>query len=308
MTETLRRAAYAKINLTLDVGRRRPDGYHEIRSIMQTISLCDFVQIERSDFAGGINLVVDGPCSSGVPTDNGNLVYRAAVRMREKAGLSAFELGLTIRLEKNIPSQAGLGGGSSDAATTLLLLNDLFGLRKTSAELCSIAASLGGDVSFFLYGGTALVEGIGDRVTPIATDCDRRIIVVVKPSDGVSTADAYRALDSARRDSGSVNQDIITATDTWLADINAERTDTWANDFEPVVLRLSPTIASAYAMLADISAARGGGQPRLAGSGAALFVDAVNADTAAGIIKDVEQARLGAVWLTHTVPGGSRTG
>jgi len=168
---SLTRDAYAKINLTLDVGARRSDGYHDIYSIMQTISLHDTLTVIQTANVPGVRLEVTGDEGAGIPADESNLVHRAAVRLQKVAVARGIipgnGSGLHILLHKRIPSRAGLGGGSSDAAATLLVVNDLFGLALSHVRLAEIGAALGADVPFFLTGGTALVGGMGERVSAL---------------------------------------------------------------------------------------------------------------------------------------------
>lgn len=160
--------AYAKINLTLEVLGKRDDGYHDVASILQTVGLHDTLRFEDSDH---IELKCDRP--ELVTADN--LVNKAAYLLRDTAGTSD---GAAITLSKNIPVAAGLGGGSSDAATTLLALNRLWGLEIPTAELVPLAAQIGSDVPFFLYGGTTRVSGRGERVEPLpSTDLEWAVIL-----------------------------------------------------------------------------------------------------------------------------------
>jgi 4-diphosphocytidyl-2-C-methyl-D-erythritol kinase len=154
---TLRLKAHAKINLTLEVIGKRPDGYHNLASIMQTVALHDEIEIEEAD---DLTLDCDVPGLSG----DSNLVLVAARALREVAGLND---GARIVLRKSIPEAAGLGGGSSDAATVLKGLNRLWGAGLDDRELASLAAGIGSDVPFLLRGGTALVQGRGEDVTPL---------------------------------------------------------------------------------------------------------------------------------------------
>ena len=149
--------AYAKVNFTLEVLTRRGDGYHEIVSIMQTVSLHDKVTVEPAD---EITLC---PALPGVAAED-NLAYRAAVLLAKRSGTGR---GASIGLEKAIPQASGLGGGSSDAATVLVGLNRLWGLEMSEDELAGLAAELGSDVPFFIRGGTAMVSGRGERVRPL---------------------------------------------------------------------------------------------------------------------------------------------
>lgn len=185
--------AYAKINLTLDVGARRPDGYHEIESILHEIDLADTLEIScEPSLSSRIVLTVDGPEAGGVAPDETNLVYRAARSILETTSPFAVH----VRLAKHIPSQAGLGGGSSDAGATLCALNALCNANLDLASLTKIAQSLGSDVPFFLTGGTAKIGGFGGTVVEIACPQRPLALVVVKPRAGLSTAAAYAAIDA----------------------------------------------------------------------------------------------------------------
>jgi 4-diphosphocytidyl-2-C-methyl-D-erythritol kinase len=183
--------AYAKINLTLKILGQRPDGYHDIESVFHCISLHDQLTLStRKD--GKIILKCNDPV---LPTDSSNLAYRAAVTLRELAEKkypSKRTFGATISLKKNIPVGAGLGGGSSDAATVLVGLKRLWKLDKISpSDLKKTAASLGSDIPFFLKGGTAYVTGRGEKVEPKKCP-DKYHFLVVYPGFSVSTAWAYK--------------------------------------------------------------------------------------------------------------------
>jgi 4-diphosphocytidyl-2-C-methyl-D-erythritol kinase len=182
----------AKINLTLRVGPRRADGFHDVRTLMQSIAFSD--QISFTARSGPFSLHVRGP---GVPADRENLVWRAADLLWRASGRTGEPRDAHVHLEKAIPMAAGLGGGSADAAAALVGLNVVWNLRRSRPDLARLAASLGSDVPFFLQGGTALCAGRGDEVYPV-DDIARLGVVVVKPSIGVATADAYRWLDEDR--------------------------------------------------------------------------------------------------------------
>jgi 4-diphosphocytidyl-2-C-methyl-D-erythritol kinase len=186
----------AKINLTLRIGDRRTDGFHDIESIMQTVDLCDRLTLVRrkGPFALAVRTSVG---VAEVPADQSNLVWRAARLLWTAAGRRGEPEGVGAKLEKIIPAAAGLGGGSADAAAALAGLNRLWKLRVPAARLLTLASELGSDVPFFLIGGTALAKGRGDRVLPLV-DSARLHILIVKPDVGVSTADAYRWLDEDR--------------------------------------------------------------------------------------------------------------
>ena len=163
--------AHAKINLTLEVLGRRDDGYHDIASILQTVSLHDTLTFDEAD---GITLDCDRP---ELATPH-NLVLRAAHLLRDTTGVSS---GAAIGLRKKIPIAAGLGGGSSDAAATLLALNRLWGIELTREDLLPLAAGIGSDVPFFLYGGTGRVFGRGERVQPLPpTDLEWAVVLTPK--------------------------------------------------------------------------------------------------------------------------------
>ena len=178
--------AYAKINIGLDVLRRRPDGYHEVRMIMQTIGLHDELSIEKDD-KPGIRIETD---RDDLPVNNDNLIFKAAQLMMDEYGIDG---GINVRLSKNIPVAAGLAGGSTDAAATLIAMNDLFELGLDTHRLCDMGVRIGADVPYCIIGGTALSEGIGEILTPISP-CPYCRIVLAKPPVDVSTAYVYKHL------------------------------------------------------------------------------------------------------------------
>ncbi|MDI6800132.1 MAG: 4-(cytidine 5'-diphospho)-2-C-methyl-D-erythritol kinase [Actinomycetota bacterium] len=184
MSKTFTMRAYAKINLYLDVLRRRQDGYHDIRSIMQSISLCDELTFQEAE---GIDITTS--LGSDIPKDD-NLIFKAAKLLIEESGVKS---GAKIDVKKRIPLFAGLGGGSSDAAATLHGLNELFGLGLSLGDLAEIAARVGSDVPFMLMGGIALVEGRGEMVTPLSIE-PKLNLVVIKPDLNLSTAKIYASL------------------------------------------------------------------------------------------------------------------
>lgn len=180
--------APAKINLSLAITGRRQDGYHLLRSVMQTVSLYDTVSVSKAESA---EILIE--CNiPEIPCDSSNIAYKAATAFFSSTKLPMG--GLRIRLEKQIPSQAGLGGGSADGAAVIVALDRLFDTRLSLEQLCQIGLSVGADVPFCIMGGTALAEGIGEILTPAPSlpDCH---IVLCKPPIGISTADAYRKYD-----------------------------------------------------------------------------------------------------------------
>lgn len=178
--------AYAKVNISLDVVGKREDGYHLLRMIMQNIDLYDEIIVEKQSRDITIQ------CNKNyVPTDSRNLAYKAAVAFKERYNISE---GLKIKIFKNIPVSAGLAGGSTDAAAVLKLMNKIFEVNAPKEELMELGLKLGADIPYCIQGGTALCEGVGEIITPLKSFKDK-IIVLVKPSFGVSTKEVYKNFD-----------------------------------------------------------------------------------------------------------------
>ena len=252
----------AKINLFLEIVARRPDGYHEIESIMQLVELCDDVRLRRCRH--GIRLQVSG---AELPEGRGNLAYRAAALALEAAGISD---GVEIQLAKRIPVAGGLGGGSSNAAAVLLGIGRLFELEWPGDVLQRLASQLGSDVPFFLYDGPCVARGRGEVLTPLAP-WPPRWIVVANPGIPISTVWAYREASSKLTGrQGRVRLPTLTAGEP------LEWPPVWAfNRLEEVVLPHRPGVLALKTLLQD-----GGGTPVLmSGSGASVF--AVTPDAAA---------------------------
>ncbi len=185
--------APAKINLWLEVIRRREDGYHDLSSLMVPLQLCDELEVELKEDAG---ILIE--CSEpGVPSDESNLCWKATCAFMKKTGINR---GVHIRLQKNIPHAAGLGGGSSDAAATMLALNHLMGNRLTERELHDTARHIGADVPFFLGRRPALATGIGDLLEPVEA-LPPYWLVLIKPPINVSTRRVYESLTLTRGES-----------------------------------------------------------------------------------------------------------
>jgi 4-diphosphocytidyl-2-C-methyl-D-erythritol kinase len=184
---------FAKLNLTLDVGPRRPDGFHDVKTVMQAISITDRLVMTRRR-----GPFVLRAFSSGLAVDRTNLIYRAAASLWRAMGEPGEPRDLDVLIHKRIPMAAGLGGGSADAAATLVCANRLWRAGLGPARLADLAARLGSDVPFFLCGGAALGVGRGETLYPLA-DSPRLEAVVVKPDFGVATADAYRWFDGEPR-------------------------------------------------------------------------------------------------------------
>ena len=249
--------AFAKINLGLRVHGRRPDGYHEISTVFQTISLRDTLSFQATT-DGKLELVCSDP---SIPTDASNLVLRAASALRERFGVSQ---GALIELEKVIPAGGGLGGGSADAAVTLAALATLWVLKTGAGELAELGARLGADVPFFLTGGTALGTGTGTDIRPLE-DTPKMHLVVVAPGVHVSTAEAYRALGA--RALTKVEPLVNLSVSRTEADFPDSLCGVWSNDFEAVVVRLYPDIGRARERLFEAGARR----VMLSGSGSSVF-------------------------------------
>lgn len=188
---TVRVSAPAKLNLTLDVLGVRTDGYHEMKSVMQAVDLCDTVELTAT--AGGITLAITG---SDLVPDERNTAYKAAAAFLRCVHREDY--GVHIQLHKRIPMQAGMAGGSADAAAVLVGMNALTKAGLSTAQLCEIGATVGADVPFCVAGGAAVASGIGTTLCAVTPLTDGWI-VAAKPAVSVSTAEAYRAIDSAQR-------------------------------------------------------------------------------------------------------------
>jgi 4-diphosphocytidyl-2-C-methyl-D-erythritol kinase len=260
MPRTLVLRPCAKINLTLRVGPRRLDGYHDVRTLMQSIAVSDTLTftVRRGPFA----LATHSP---GVPEGADNIVWRAADVLWRSAGRPGEPRDIHVRLEKKIPPAAGLGGGSADAAATLSALNTLWGIRHSKGDLVEIGAGIGSDVPFFLQGGTALAAGRGEEIYPV-DDVARLGVIVIKPSFGVSTAEAYRWLDEDREEpppDASGRQPPPRSLDVgWSAGPIG-----FVNDLQAPVARRHPAIID----MVDACLREGAIAAAMTGSGSAVF-------------------------------------
>jgi 4-diphosphocytidyl-2-C-methyl-D-erythritol kinase len=263
-------AAYAKINWTLDVHSLREDGYHNISSVMQRIKLCDWLTISTE--GQGIDLSIFGPEASGVPTDERNIVWRAIEMLRLTD--------LKVAIEKNIPNQAGLGGGSSDCAAILLATNKLYDLKLTTTELAEIGKSLGADVPFFLQAEIARVDGIGDIVTAIEP-FEPVEILLFKPDIGVVTGEAFEAFDAVP------GRRIYDISRRWPSSGPS-------NDFEDVVYSLYPAVREAR----DAMMAAGLEHTLLCGSGSTVMGWGGDLASAASSLRTAGHKNI---WLTQTI-------
>jgi len=243
--------APAKLNLSLQVFGKRPDGYHHIRSVMVPVSLYDEVTVEEAP--AGISVICDAP---GVPTDAANSCHKAAALFLAWAGAPA---GVRIRIRKAIPAESGLGGGSSDAAAALKGLIALTGKHPSPEALLAMAVRTGADVPFFLPGGAALVEGFGERLTPLPWNVPFQA-VIVRPAFGLSTREGYARL--GREPGDPPPRGSIPPLRT-LSDVAA----VVRNDFEAAWGPSHPEIAAIRRELLSAGAVAAG----LTGSGSAVF-------------------------------------
>ena len=250
-------SARAKINLHLAVHARRPDGYHALTTVFQTIELADTLAIVEHD--GPFTLRCP---NSDAPEDDTNLVVRGARALAEELG-RAEPSGLTITLDKQVPTQAGLGGGSADAMAALRLLCDVWRVPADRDLLARVGGRLGSDVPFFAWGGTALGLGRGDEIT-LLPPLPSMACAIVRPPFGVSTADAYRWVAESRAGAPPIPPpfEAPARSEDWAARLAACR-----NDFEPVVAARHPEIADAVAALRDA----GAGLAMMSGSGSAIY-------------------------------------
>lgn len=222
--------ARAKINLTLDVLGRLPNGYHEVEMVMQALELHDTLILRSQE--QGITIACDNPL---VPTGEGNLVYRCALALQQVTGI---ERGVHVTIEKRIPVAAGLAGGSSNGAAALIGLNQLWELGLTREQLREIGMSLGADIPFIILGGTALAKGKGEALTPIE-GIKGLPILLVKPPMGVSTAEVYKNFNGAKVTRRPNTQAMIAA----LASGDGRAVvDNLVNVLESVTLEMHPEI------------------------------------------------------------------
>ncbi len=245
------KASPAKVNLYLRVLRKREDGYHDILSLMQRISLCD----EMTFSPGAKRMVIHCPDSS-LPEDENNIVYRAAAAFYSRI---AARPDVEITIRKKIPIAAGLGGGSSNAATTLMTLNELSGCPLTREELLEIGATLGADVPFFIFGNAAWVSGIGDEMIE-AAPLPPLWFILINPGFEVSTKLVYQGLNL-----GLTNGRINYSIPRFYTEEDIIRFLT--NDLEKVTLRLHPVLGQIKSLLL----ANGAGGALMSGSGPTVF-------------------------------------
>ncbi|MGA8222628.1 MAG: 4-(cytidine 5'-diphospho)-2-C-methyl-D-erythritol kinase [Candidatus Acidiferrales bacterium] len=265
---SLRLRAFAKVNLCLHVLGKRPDGYHELRTIFQTISLHDTLTLSVTPGSPGLSILLQSNDPT-LPLGPENLVTRAIQAIAPEIG---FQGSIAAHLEKRIPVARGLGGGSSDAAAALIGMLRLTGREMPLPKLIEIAAGLGADVPFFLFGGRALAVNRGDEIYPLS-DAPRRTIVVVSPKDiGVSTKDAYQWISAELTRLEKPNRIWGFCALCWSREGAGV-----SNDFEGPVFHRHPRLGE----IRDGLLKRGAAEAALAGSGSAVF----------GVFRNPAQAR-----------------
>ena len=240
-TETIRWPAPAKLNLFLYINGQRDDGYHELQTLFQFIDLCDYLTITANQ-SGRVSIT---PEIDGLPI-NDNLIYKAAMLLKQHGDK---QLGATIHLEKNLPMGGGLGGGSSDAATTLLALNYHWDLNLTKTQLAQIGLSLGADLPIFIAGEASLAEGVGEQLTSVHPIENHYIVAT--PDCHISTPIVFQDKDLIR--------------DTPKCSLAQLMSQNWLNNCEPIVKNSYPKVAKVIDWLVEY------GPTRLTGTGACVF-------------------------------------
>jgi 4-diphosphocytidyl-2-C-methyl-D-erythritol kinase len=272
----LKYLAPAKINLVLEVLGRRDDGYHEIRSLAQTISLCDDISFKSAD-------AIFLKCSEPSLQTLDNLVIKAAELLR---GVSGCRTGARIKLEKRVPWGVGLGGGSSDAAATLLALNRLWKLKLKSSDLVSLAARLGSDVPFFIHGGAALIQGRGEKVSPLADTVPGWFVLLIPPLPKIprKTEQLYSRLNVRHFTGGQFFYGVFR---TWSQDMQVVPS-LFFNVFDKVAFDAFPGLEDYWKRFEEAGAKN----IHLAGSGPALFAPADDESRAKEIHRRLRQQKL----------------
>ena len=276
--------AYAKINLALAIRGIREDGYHELQSVMQSIDLHDIVRVRRR----GEKVV----CRCGALSGPGNLAHKAAELFLEQCGQSE---GIEIEIQKSIPVQAGLAGGSTDAAATFRLLNQLYGNPLSKDVLLKLAEQCGADVGFCLQGGTMWATGRGERLEllPTASEMD---VLLVKPLAGVKTSEAYHQFDVLGR-GGNLSRT------EWEKALNQDSVQQIVkllyNDLEPASIQMVPEISELKQLLLEEKCYGS----LMSGSGSCVFGIAQGKQHAQEVAKRLRKKGFKNVWVTKTVSG-----
>ena len=289
---TLSKPSPCKVNLLLNILGKRADGFHELETVMQPVNLCDELTFERAN--SGIKLTCSDP---SLPTDASNLVHRAASIFFQR---SQIDSGVRIHLEKNIPMAAGLGGGSGNAATTLLALNELFDTPLAKEQLHELAASLGSDIPFFLQTQPALATGRGEKIEPLQPfrALEGCAFLLVHPGFGIATAWAYKELarfpQAFNGERGRATRLISLLDSGDLRKASAE----FYNSLEAPALEKYPWLS----LLQDFLRQNGAAAALMSGSGSTTFAIARDLCGAQELEERVRE-KFGRVW-TAVVPVG----
>jgi 4-diphosphocytidyl-2-C-methyl-D-erythritol kinase len=287
----LEKSSPGKVNLLLNILGKRPDGFHELETVMQPVRLCDRLTFERR------GATVELSCSDAtLPVDSDNLVHRAATGFLQAAKTGD---GVRIHLEKRIPRAAGLGGGSGNAATTLLALNELFGRPLAAAKLEALAAALGSDVPFFLQDQPALATGRGEKIQPLGSfpALRGRAFLLIHPGFGISTPWAYQNLSrfpAALNGRPSRAQKLV--AELQAGDLRAASVEFY-NSLEAPALEKYPVLA----LFQEFLRANGALAALMSGSGSTTFAIAEN-PAAAGSLAEKFKSKFGANAWTAVVP------
>jgi len=288
----LEKASCCKVNLLLNILGKRPDGYHELETVMHPVPLCDHLSFEHA--SSGIQLTCSDP---RLPVDSRNLVFQAASLFAKAAGLGSGD-GVRIHLQKNIPIAAGLGGGSGNAAVTLSALNELFGQPLTALKLVEMAASLGSDIPFFMQSAPALATGRGEVIQGLHPFPAMRGVcfVLVRPGFGISTPWAYQQLanfPAALNGTAGRAQRLITLLQTTLEEAGKE----FYNSLEAPALRKYPLLA----LFQEFFRENGAAATLMSGSGSATFALVPNRNAAENMIEKFRAKFGDSIW-TSLVP------
>lgn len=283
---SIKKRAYAKVNLALDILGRRENGYHDVKMVMQNLDIYDELEFELEAVQGDEYSIIIEADNPEIPTDGRNLIYKAAKLLFEEFNIRKK---LTVKLIKNIPVEAGMAGGSTDAAATLHAVNELAGLGLTTEQLMSYGVKLGADVPFCVLGRTALSEGIGELLTEIPSlpEC---VVAVAKPPFGVSTKQVYTEFDSISQ-VDVFHPDV----DGMVAALKAGDDDTvkkvaglMGNVLESVTIPMHPEIAR----IKQIMTEKGAINAMMSGSGPTVFGIYERKAAAEAAIAEIQSAGL----------------
>ena len=265
MSVILKADAYGKINLHLDVLDRMENGYHNVESVMQSVSLCDTITLELSDIDAGRECIIEITADNGaIPNDKTNLVYKCAKKFLDFTKIRGKRCAFTI--EKRIPVAAGMAGGSSDGAVALKLLNDACGNVLSYAELCHLGATVGADIPFCITGGTCLCRGIGDKLTPITPFKDVLIVSAIDYSS-VSTPIAFALLDEKFGTDCKSSRNINLMVDAINRGDVKEACALLYNKFENVIIPLNENVQKIKSIMME----NGALGTLMSGSGPSVF-------------------------------------